>query len=279
MNDLVDLPFPVRRLLAHLSHSVINTAFYYLVVVAVFFSLWVWWRQRPGRRARLQAKEVGGPQIGREIATTFLSVLIFGSVMPILFALGFGQHTRFYWSIAERGWPYFFLSIFLMMVIQDTWFYWSHWLMHRRGLFRWFHRTHHRSINVNPWTTYSIGPLEALFASGASIVTLMVVPATGAALFALGWINTIYAVYAHLGYELYPRSLAGHWLGRWINTSVAHNTHHAKARYNYGYYFLFWDRVMGTLDPDYEARYLAACRPTGAPNKKTAVSPEAETAA
>jgi hypothetical protein len=53
-----------------------------------------------------------------------------------------------------------------------------------------------------------------------------------------------YAVYAHLGYELYPRGFGAHWFGRWINTSVAHNTHHAKARYNYGWYFLFWDRMM-----------------------------------
>jgi sterol desaturase/sphingolipid hydroxylase (fatty acid hydroxylase superfamily) len=40
-----------------------------------------------------------------------------------------------------------------------------------------------------------------------------------------------------------------------MNTSVAHNTHHEKSRYNYGYYFLFWDRLMGTLDPAYTDAY------------------------
>lgn len=42
----------------------------------------------------------------------------------------------------------------------------------------------------------------------------------------------------------YERALAD----RWINTATAHDAHHAKGRYNYGYYFLVWDRLMGTLD-------------------------------
>jgi sterol desaturase/sphingolipid hydroxylase (fatty acid hydroxylase superfamily) len=37
----------------------------------------------------------------------------------------------------------------------------------------------------------------------------------------------------------------------------AHNIHHAKARYNFSWYFLFWDRMMGTLSPDYEGQYRA----------------------
>ncbi|WP_373997022.1 sterol desaturase family protein [Duganella vulcania] len=49
-----------------------------------------------------------------------------------------------------------------------------------------------------------------------------------------------------------------HWLGRWINTSTAHNTHHARGRYNYSWYFLFWDRMMGTLSPDYDEHYRKA---------------------
>jgi sterol desaturase/sphingolipid hydroxylase (fatty acid hydroxylase superfamily) len=86
---------------------------------------------------------------------------------------------------------------------------------------------------------------------------LLTVPLTGWAIFTLSIINTVYAVYTHLGYELYPRGLSGHWLGRWINTSTAHNIHHAKARYNFSWYFMFWDRIMGTLSPDYEGQYKA----------------------
>jgi sterol desaturase/sphingolipid hydroxylase (fatty acid hydroxylase superfamily) len=235
--------------------SIGRAGMYYALVTTVFFAAWLWWRSRPQRRARLQAGPVNGRQIGREMATSVVTVLIFGVVMPLLFAFGFGRHTQFYWSIAERGWPYFFLSVVLMLLIQDTWFYWTHRLMHHRRLFRWFHRTHHRSTNPNPWTTYSMAPLEAIVLSGATVLNLLLVPTTGAALVVVYWLNLIYGVYGHLGYEVYPRWLARHWLGRWINTSAAHNVHHARGRYNYGYYFLFWDRLMGTLDPDYEAAF------------------------
>lgn len=239
-------------------HNIKLTAFYYLVVVAVFFSIWLWWRYRPGRRARLQAAPVAAPQIRREILTSLGSIVVLGSVLPILFALGFGRLTHFYRDVDDHGWPYLVLSILLMMAIQDTYFYWTHRLMHRRSLFRWFHRTHHRSINTNPWTTYSVSPLEAVVDSGSSVLILLLLPVTFWSLVIFTWINTAYAVYAHLGYELYPRGLSRHWLGRWINTSIAHNTHHAKARYNYGWYFLFWDRMMGTLDPKYDEHYAKA---------------------
>ncbi len=37
-----------------------------------------------------------------------------------------------------------------------------------------------------------------------------------------------------------------------VNTSVNHNQHHQFFKGNYGLYFTFWDRVMGTLRTDYD---------------------------
>ena len=246
------------RLLPGLLRNIAFSALYYLVVVLSFSALWLWWRRHPLARKALQARPVSTPQIRREMMLTVSTLVIAGSVMPILFLFGFGRHVQLDPTGARYGWIYLVFSIFLMMVIQDTYFYWSHRLIHHPRLFRWFHRTHHKSTNTNPWTTYSIGPLEALGANGAAIVILLLIPTNSLALFTFSWVNTAYAVYTHLGYELYPRGMEVHWLGRWINTSVAHNTHHARNRYNFSWYFLFWDRTMGTLDPDYEARFRAA---------------------
>jgi sterol desaturase/sphingolipid hydroxylase (fatty acid hydroxylase superfamily) len=193
--------------------------------------------------------------VRRELLQSVVSIAIFACIVPILFALGLKPYMRFYPHISDLGWPYFVVSIVLMMLVQDTYFYWTHRLMHHRRMFRYFHLTHHRSLNPNPWSTYSINPLEAAIDAGANIIILFTIPSHGLALFIFSWINTTYAIYGHLGYEILPAGTANHWLGRWINTSVAHNMHHAKARSNYGWYFLFWDRLMGTLEPEYEQRY------------------------
>jgi sterol desaturase/sphingolipid hydroxylase (fatty acid hydroxylase superfamily) len=66
---------------------------------------------------------------------------------------------------------------------------------------------------------------------------------------------SLYNVYGHLGFEIYPKGLNKHWLGRWINTSVNHNMHHQFFKGNYGLYFTFWDKVMNTLNKDYDDHF------------------------
>jgi sterol desaturase/sphingolipid hydroxylase (fatty acid hydroxylase superfamily) len=68
---------------------------------------------------------------------------------------------------------------------------------------------------------------------------------------------TVYNVYGHLGYEIYPRWLVNSRLGRWLNTSTNHNMHHQYFKGNYGLYFRFWDEAFGTTHPQY-AQKLAA---------------------
>ncbi len=65
----------------------------------------------------------------------------------------------------------------------------------------------------------------------------------------------LYNVYGHLGWELYPKGFSKHWIGKWVNTSVNHNQHHQYFTGNYGLYFLFWDRMLKTIRPDYEKRF------------------------
>ena len=74
-------------------------------------------------------------------------------------------------------------------------------------------------------------------------------------LFVFFVISLLYNVYGHLGFELYPAGWNRHWLGRWMNTSVAHNQHHHHFKGNYGLYFMFWDRWMGTVRQDYDASF------------------------
>ena len=68
-------------------------------------------------------------------------------------------------------------------------------------------------------------------------------------------IMMIYNVYGHLGYELYQKGFSQSKLGKWINTSVNHNQHHQYFTGNFGLYFLWWDRWMGTLRSDYDQEF------------------------
>jgi lathosterol oxidase len=257
MLDLNALLAAASKLANNVFWNALYTGKQYVIVTGVFLALCLWWQRSPKGRMKLQARSSAPGQIKRELWHSLQSIAIFACVIPLLFVFGLDQYMRFYPNVETYGWPYFFVSIVLMMLVQDTYFYWTHRLMHRRALFRMFHRTHHLSTNPNPLTTYAVNPLEALVDQGATVIILFAIPSTGLSLFIFSWFNVAYAVYGHLGYELFPRGTSEHWLGRWINTSTAHNEHHSSARYNFGWYFLFWDRMMGTLSPRYSTAVAA----------------------
>jgi len=231
----------------------------YLVFVALSFAALWWLARRPGWRARIQPGAASPVQLRRELFLSGTAILIGGAIAPALMLFGLRQHLWFYRNIGDYGWFYFFFSILLMMFVRDTLFYWFHRAMHHRSVFRFAHRSHHLSTNPNPWTSYSVHPVESIFDTVVTfVVILFFVPKHPLAYMIFLWLDAAVAVMGHVGIEIYPRGFSRHWLGRWINTSTAHNWHHASARHNYGFYFLFWDRLMGTLDPEYDRRYEAA---------------------
>jgi sterol desaturase/sphingolipid hydroxylase (fatty acid hydroxylase superfamily) len=127
--------------------------------------------------------------------------------------------------------------------------------MHHPKLFKLFHLVHHKSTNPSPWTAYSFHPLEAVIESGIFVVFIFAFPVHPIHLFIFFLLMFVYNVYGHLGYELYPKNFNKNWIGKWINTSVAHNMHHQYFKGNYGLYFMFWDRWMNTVREDYDTKY------------------------
>ena len=64
-----------------------------------------------------------------------------------------------------------------------------------------------------------------------------------------------YNVYGHLGFEIFPKNMNKHWLGKYFNTSVSHNMHHKYFVKNYGLWTTAWDRMFGTMHPKYDELY------------------------
>ena len=119
-----------------------------------------WWslRRQPALHKGLRR------QIRREIGWSLLSAGIYG-IPAGLAAFAWQAHgwTRIYLDVSERPLWWLPVSFLLCLAIHDTWFYWTHRLMHWPRFYRLLHRLHHRSNNPSPWTSYSFDIGEAVF--------------------------------------------------------------------------------------------------------------------
>lgn len=228
---------------------------YYVLAGIAFLLFYVVFRHRIAWR-KIQLRFPAQRDYRREVIFSTVSIIIFALPVVILVENDvLRPHTTFYRDISRHGWWYFFGAFPLLFLMHDTYFYWMHRLIHHPRLFRWIHVVHHRSVNPSPWAAYAFHPLEAFLESLILVIFLFTIPINVWHLTIFFLISLSYNVYGHLGFELYPAGFSRHWLGRWVNTSVSHNLHHHHFNGNYGLYFLFWDRWMGTLRKDYDAAF------------------------
>jgi len=190
----------------------------------------------------------------RDILYSLITILIFATVAALVFEV-FRPYTALFQPWAKYGRFYYFLTFPIMLLIHDAYFYLIHRFMHQPKLFRIIHKIHHLSTNPSPWTAYAFHPVEALLEAGIIPLIAFTLPVHPSALGIFLLFQFFFNVYGHLGYELYPRGFQNSWIGRWVNTGVAHNQHHQFFHGNYGLYTLIWDRLFGTLRSDYEEKF------------------------
>ena len=228
---------------------------YFLIAGIAFLLFYVIWRNRFLYK-KIQGRFPANSDYLREMGYSFLTICIFSFVSLLLITHPkIAPHTTRYIDIHEYGWFYYFLAYPLMFVMHDTYFYFSHRIMHHKKLFPWFHLVHHQSTNPSPWAAYAFHPLESLVEVGIVVIFLFTIPIHRTHLMIFFLMMITYNVYGHLGYELYPKGFSKSRMGKWINTSINHNQHHQYFKGNYGLYFLFWDRVCGTIREDYDERF------------------------
>ncbi len=229
-----------------------------------FFITWILLRGAlANRRIRkaLPAK-LRNKQIGRELRNSSITILVFVfaySLTEYTLQSIFGQSVfRIYTDVAEYGWVYLVFSVVLWTVGLDTYFYWTHRFMHHKRFYKFFHMAHHRSHNPTPFTAYSFAPPEAILVYLFVPIFFTIVPMHDVAFVSAMLIQIIRNAMAHCGYELFPRGWAQHPILGIFSTVTHHDLHHEKGNGNYGFYFTFWDRVMGTEHADYIERFARA---------------------
>lgn len=224
---------------------------------------WLLW-QRGGEKLRAKRLNRDRPIrriIIQEINLSLLSSAVFAA--PAAFALVAWVHggTKIYsdWR-AYGGVPYLLLSAFLYLIIQDTYYYWAHRLMHDPRLFKWMHAGHHRSRQPTPFASFAFDPSEALVTAWVLPALAFLIPIHIGVVVALLILMTVTAVLNHSGWEVLPGRFIEGPIGRHLISATHHSLHHTRFNANYGLYFRFWDRLMGT---DSMPRPVACAGPTG----------------
>ncbi|WP_425616127.1 sterol desaturase family protein [Anatilimnocola sp. NA78] len=204
---------------------------------------------------KISNKPTTRTQLGWELLCSLRSLAVYGLVGGFMTFSVMSKWTPMYFRIEKFGWAYFFLSIALTILIHDTYFYWTHRLMHHPRLFKRMHGTHHYSTNPSPWAAYSFSTWEAFVQAGIAPLVIFTLPIHPLAFSTFMIWQIGFNVLGHCGYELYPRWFVRSPLGYLFNTTTHHAQHHETNRANFGLYFNFWDRVMGTNHAHYPDRF------------------------
>jgi len=191
-----------------------------------------------------------------EIKQSLKTISVFSLGAMIITYFTYHGKTLVYFNIADRGMGYLFLSFLMMIVVHDTYFYFTHRAMHHPKLFRFFHQTHHLSVSPDPWTSYSFAIPEALVQQGIMWIIAFFIPAHPIAVMMFATYSFFMNVWGHLAYELYPKNFIKKF-GKILTSTTHHHLHHKNFRGNYGLYFIFWDRILGTNQEHYESEFRA----------------------
>ncbi len=205
---------------------------------------------------RIQKNEAGRTQMMREICWSLLSAMIFASISMVgIMGLATIGLNRIYFDITVHGWGYLVVSLVIMIITHDTYFYWLHRLMHIPRVLRFTHRLHHRSRTPTPWAAYCFDPVEAVLQVAFVPLLALMLPLHPLVLLLWSSHMVLRNVIGHCGFELFPRAMGrSRWFG-WITSVTHYDLHHQNARWNFGLYFTWWDRLMGTEHPDYLTRF------------------------
>lgn len=239
---------------------------YIIAATLMWAVVWLMMRSASLRHRKIQKRAATSADMRREWLASVQSCLVYVAVT--IFVV-WGKETGLLKDIDHSYGLWTNLAILAgLIVAHDAYFYWAHRTMHHPRLFKFFHRHHHRSVTPTAFAAYSFSIPEAIVMALFVPLWQYFVATPGVILFTFLNFQIIRNVMGHAGVELMPRWWLSSPLTRWINSTTHHDLHHAGSfTHNYGLYFTWWDRLMGTEHPHYHAtfaRVVDAERESGA---------------
>jgi sterol desaturase/sphingolipid hydroxylase (fatty acid hydroxylase superfamily) len=166
-----------------------------------------------------------------------MSIAVFG-LYGLLIVFCFRQEVV---SIAFKNDYMIFIDLLILAIWNEVHFYLGHKLMHTK-LFIGIHRTHHKSVVVTPFSTYSFHPAESLIFGTVMILPMLLVEFELLALIIFPIYHLFFNTLGHSNVKLVNQTFGI----KQIEISTHHNNHHTKFNSNFGFASSLMDRLMRT---------------------------------
>jgi ring-1,2-phenylacetyl-CoA epoxidase subunit PaaE len=235
----------IKAMLEFLQQYLTSVVAALTIMSVAFLIIWIIFGKSLSNRKIQLSKRAGWSQIKEEIGASLLSFI--GSTVFMFLILSFKDNglTKFYVEAGKYGLWYEVLTVITMLLISDTWFYWSHRVMHHPRIYKYVHALHHKSLDVNPYTSTSFHTIEALWLTVWILPLVLIMPVSMTALGVMQVLGTFNNLKSHLGYELFPNFFSVPPFNMLV-TATNHSLHHTQYNGNYGLFFRFWDIICDT---------------------------------
>lgn len=224
----------------------------YFVAAGIFYGYFFIWKSEKFRSQRLSKRKLRKKQLKNEISWSIWSSLIFALIGSLTYWLWDNELTEIYINPSQYRFWYLPMSLIVVLLIHETYYYWVHRLMHHPMVFKKVHKVHHDSLTPTPWTAFSFHPWESFIEALILPVIILFIPIN---IYVLGFyllLMTISSVINHLDIEIFPKKFRSNWPGNQLINATHHHYHHKEFFTNYGLYFTFWDKWMGTESKNME---------------------------
>lgn len=190
--------------------------------------------------------------------------LLMFSHIVIQFPMIFGTYTftevfgiPYEWAEMPR-WYIIAGQVFICAVIEDTWHFWIHRLMHDKRLYKYVHKIHHTFQAPFGMVAEFAHPMETVVLGLGFFFGIILTTSHFILLWAWVTIRLMETIDVHSGYDIpfiNPMHLVPGYAG-----ARFHDFHHYNFVGNYSSTFVWWDKLCGT-DSQYLEYYKGKQKP------------------
>jgi sterol desaturase/sphingolipid hydroxylase (fatty acid hydroxylase superfamily) len=195
------------------------------------------WSTKKGITEKVATFKLFKNQIRFEIINSIISIIIFG-LYGLLIVFCYRNNIV---SLSFLNDYKILIDLLTLAVWNEVHFYISHKSLHTKLLVG-IHKTHHKSVVVTPFSTYSFHPIEAIILGSVMILPMFLIEFELIALIIFPIYHLFLNTLGHSNVRLTKKSGGL----KSLEISTQHNNHHTKYNSNFGFASSIIDRIMQT---------------------------------